>query len=101
MNDAAPVIVEPEKGDAVPGRVVDQIVDQVAAVPVGRIGEPEDIARATAWMASDDADTYQASGAGPLAGLDLTSPAVATSSMFSRSAIDLRSSAAAARDGSA
>lgn len=25
-------------------------------IPYGRIGEPADIARATAWLASDDAD---------------------------------------------
>jgi glucose 1-dehydrogenase len=25
-------------------------------VPYGRIGEPEDIARATVWLASDEAD---------------------------------------------
>ena len=28
-------------------------------IPYKRIGEPEDIARATAWMASDDADYVQ------------------------------------------
>jgi glucose 1-dehydrogenase len=28
-------------------------------IPYNRIGEPEDIARATAWMASDDADYVQ------------------------------------------
>ena len=25
-------------------------------IPYGRIGEPEDVARATVWLASDDAD---------------------------------------------
>lgn len=33
--------------------------DLMKLIPYNRIGEPEDIARATAWMASDDADYVQ------------------------------------------
>ena len=52
VNCVAPGVTKTDMSDAVPEEM---IAGMVAQTPLGRIGEPEDIARAVAFLASDDA----------------------------------------------
>jgi acetoacetyl-CoA reductase len=52
VNSIAPGYVETEAIKAMPEDVRNQII---ATIPVGKLGKPEDIARAVAFLAADDA----------------------------------------------
>ena len=52
VNAVAPGYVETEMVRAVPANVLEQIV---ARIPVGRLGQPEEIARAVLFLAADEA----------------------------------------------
>ena len=52
LNSVAPGITETDMSAGVPQEMLDGMVAQT---PLGRIGRPEDIARAVAFLASDDA----------------------------------------------
>jgi acetoacetyl-CoA reductase len=51
VNSVSPGYVKSAMTDAVPQDLRDQIL---ASVPVGRIGQPEDIARAVAFLCAED-----------------------------------------------
>ena len=53
MNAIAPGYINTEMVKAVPKDVLEKIVAQI---PVGRLGEPDDIARCAVFLAADDAD---------------------------------------------
>ena len=53
VNAVAPGYVETEMVMAVPQPVLDKIIRQI---PMGRLGKPEDIARAVLFLVADDAD---------------------------------------------
>jgi acetoacetyl-CoA reductase len=53
VNAVAPGYVETEMVRAVPQPVLDKIIKQI---PMGRLGKPEDIARAVVFLTADDAD---------------------------------------------
>lgn len=53
VNAIAPGYVETDMVRAVPQEVLEKIV---RTIPVGRLGQPEDIARAVLFLVSDDAD---------------------------------------------
>jgi acetoacetyl-CoA reductase len=53
VNAVAPGYVETEMVRAVPQPILDKIIKQI---PMGRLGKPEDIARAVVFLAADDAD---------------------------------------------
>lgn len=53
VNAIAPGYVETEMVRAVPQQILDKIIKQI---PMGRLGKPEDISRAVAFLAADDAD---------------------------------------------
>ncbi len=52
VNVVAPGYINTEMMSTIPEKVMDQIV---GAIPVGRLGEAEEIARAVTFLASDDA----------------------------------------------
>lgn len=52
VNAVAPGITETDMMKAVPKEVIDPLVKQI---PLGRLGQPEDIANAFAFLASDEA----------------------------------------------
>lgn len=52
VNAVAPGIVETDMMKAVPKEVIDPMI---ARIPLGRLGQPEDIANAFAFLASDEA----------------------------------------------
>jgi NAD(P)-dependent dehydrogenase (short-subunit alcohol dehydrogenase family) len=52
VNSVAPGVTKSDMSDTVPQEMIDGMVAQT---PLGRIGQPEDIARAVAFLASDDA----------------------------------------------
>lgn len=52
VNAVAPGIIETDMMKAVPKEVIDPMI---ARIPLGRLGQPEDIANAFAFLASDDA----------------------------------------------
>jgi 3-oxoacyl-[acyl-carrier protein] reductase len=52
VNAVAPGFIATEMTDAMPEHIRERVV---AAVPLGRAGEPEDIAKAVGWLASPDA----------------------------------------------
>ncbi|GAA1000205.1 3-oxoacyl-ACP reductase FabG [Acrocarpospora macrocephala] len=52
VNAVAPGLIDSPMSRAMPPRVLDGLV---ARIPAGRIGEPEDVAKAVAFLASDDA----------------------------------------------
>ena len=52
VNVVAPGYINTEMMSTIPEKVMDQIV---GAIPVGRLGEPDEIARCVAFLASDDA----------------------------------------------
>jgi 3-oxoacyl-[acyl-carrier protein] reductase len=52
VNSVAPGLTKTDMSDTAPQEMVDALVAQT---PLGRIGEPEDIARAVVFLASDDA----------------------------------------------
>ena len=52
VNAVAPGYIKTDMTDAVPEAVMAKIVEQI---PVGRLGEPEEIARAVLFLAGDDA----------------------------------------------
>ena len=52
VNAVAPGVTKTDMSDAVPQQMIEGMVAQT---PLGRIGQPEDIARAVAFLASDDA----------------------------------------------
>ncbi len=52
VNAVAPGIIETDMMKAVPKEVIDPMI---ARVPLHRLGQPEDIAKAFAFLASDDA----------------------------------------------
>ena len=52
VNSVAPGVTKTDMSAGVPQEMLDGMVAQT---PLGRIGEPEDIARAVAFLASDDA----------------------------------------------
>jgi acetoacetyl-CoA reductase len=52
VNAIAPGYVETDMVRAVPPNVLEQIV---ARIPVGRLGKPEEIARAVLFLAADEA----------------------------------------------
>ncbi|MEE3100940.1 MAG: SDR family oxidoreductase, partial [Pseudomonadota bacterium] len=52
VNVVAPGYIATDMVMAVPEKVREQII---AGIPVGRLGEPEEIARCVAFLASDDA----------------------------------------------
>ena len=52
VNSVAPGVTKTDMSDTVPQEMIDAMVAQT---PLGRIGEPEDIARAVVFLASDDA----------------------------------------------
>jgi 3-oxoacyl-[acyl-carrier protein] reductase len=52
VNAVAPGYVATEILKAMPQRILDTMVEHT---PLGRIGEPDDIANAYAWLASDQA----------------------------------------------
>ena len=52
VNAVAPGITETDMMKAVPKEVIEPLVKQI---PLGRLGQPEDIANAFAFLASDEA----------------------------------------------
>ena len=52
VNSVAPGLTKTDMSAGVPQEMVDGMIAQT---PLGRIGQPEDIARAVAFLASDDA----------------------------------------------
>ena len=52
VNAVAPGIIETDMMKAVPKEVIDPMI---ARIPLGRLGQPEDIAKAFLFLASDDA----------------------------------------------
>ena len=52
VNSVAPGLTKTDMSDTAPQEMVDALVAQT---PLGRIGKPEDIARAVVFLASDDA----------------------------------------------
>ena len=52
VNVIAPGYINTEMVAAVPEKVLEGII---ATIPVGRLGEPEDIARGVVYLAADDA----------------------------------------------
>ncbi|GAA1010529.1 beta-ketoacyl-ACP reductase [Acrocarpospora pleiomorpha] len=52
VNAVAPGLIDSPMSRAMPPQVLDGLV---ARIPAGRIGEPEDVAKAVAFLASDDA----------------------------------------------
>ena len=52
VNAVAPGIIETDMMKAVPKEVIDPMI---ARIPLGRLGQPEDIANAFAFLASDEA----------------------------------------------
>ena len=52
VNSVAPGLTKTDMSDGVPQEMIDGMVAQT---PLGRIGQPEDIAKAVAFLASDDA----------------------------------------------
>ena len=52
VNAIAPGFINTRMMDGIPDKVMDQIL---ARVPLKRLGEPEDVANAFAWLASDEA----------------------------------------------
>ena len=52
VNAVAPGLTQTDMSDGIPQEMLDGMVAQT---PLGRIGQPEDIARAVAFLASDDA----------------------------------------------
>jgi len=52
LNSVAPGITETDMSAGIPKEMLDGMVAQT---PLGRLGRPEDIARAVAFLASDDA----------------------------------------------
>ena len=53
VNVIAPGYINTEMVQAVPEKVMNEVV--LPAIPVGRVGEPEEIARCVVFLASDDA----------------------------------------------
>ena len=53
VNAVAPGYVETEMVMAVPQPVLDKIIK---LIPMGRLGKPEDIARAVVFLVAEDAD---------------------------------------------
>lgn len=53
VNCVAPGYAKTDMVEKVPDKVLEKIVAQI---PMGRLGEPEDIARAVLFLAADDAD---------------------------------------------
>jgi acetoacetyl-CoA reductase len=53
VNAIAPGYINTEMVQAVPKDVLEKIVAQI---PVGRLGEPDDIARCVVFLAADSAD---------------------------------------------
>ena len=51
VNSVAPGLTKTDMSDTAP----QEVVDALAQTPLGRIGKPEDIARAVVFLASDDA----------------------------------------------
>lgn len=54
MNAICPGYIHTEMLDAVPPDVMQKSI--LPLIPVGRLGEPEDIARAVLFLAADEAD---------------------------------------------
>lgn len=52
VNAVAPGVIHTEMVDVLPKEVIQPIIDNI---PIGRMGEPEDIANAFAFLASDEA----------------------------------------------
>ena len=52
VNAVAPGVIHTEMVDVLPNEVIQPIIDNI---PIGRMGEPEDIANAFAFLASDEA----------------------------------------------
>ena len=52
VNAVAPGIIETDMMKAVPKEVIDPMI---ARIPLGRLGQPEDIAKAFLFLASEDA----------------------------------------------
>ena len=52
VNTVAPGVTKTDMSDTFPQEMIEGMVAQT---PLGRIGQPEDIARAVAFLASDDA----------------------------------------------
>ena len=52
VNAVAPGYIKTEMTDCIPGNIMEEIV---AKIPVKRLGKPEEIARAVAFLASEDA----------------------------------------------
>jgi len=52
VNSVAPGVTKSDMSDGAPQEMLDMMVAQT---PLGRLGQPEDIARAVAFLASDDA----------------------------------------------
>ena len=53
MNAIAPGFVETGMVAKVPDRVIEKMIEKI---PLGRLGQPSDIAKAYLFLASDDAD---------------------------------------------
>jgi NAD(P)-dependent dehydrogenase (short-subunit alcohol dehydrogenase family) len=54
------------------GKTESQVVNEIlAAIPVGRLGTPEDIAKTAAFLASDDADYINGQSIGVCGGLEM------------------------------
>ena len=52
LNSVAPGLTETDMSAGIPQEMLDGMIAQT---PLGRLGQPEDIARAVAFLASDDA----------------------------------------------
>ncbi len=52
INCVAPGLIETDMTDELDERLLNSMLD---AVPIGRLGQPEDVAAATAYLASDEA----------------------------------------------
>src|SRR5207244_1579547 len=55
-RDAGPALARQAGVRAVPKAAAEAYAALMTLVPYGRIGEPEDVARAAVWLASDEAD---------------------------------------------
>ena len=53
VNVVAPGYINTEMMSTIPQKVMDEVI--LPAIPVGRLGEPDEIARAVAFLTSDDA----------------------------------------------